>query len=272
MPDTHRPPHGAATPGEAGRAPERRDTIGEIIGRRLNRRAALGGLFGVAAAAALAEGLAGPSPLRDAPGRARPGRRSHAVSADGRAAIYAGDEGGFGHVYKFVAARPWDPEEGTLHVARFHDDGRMEWLPLVFGQGPLTEAAGFRSQAEVLAGAPRAAGLLGATPMERPEAVTADPVNGHAYLVLAGGTGGTRPGPAAARGRVVEIIPPLTGQGEYGAAGRPKADHAATGGRWEVHPMAGDLPCPANGPPGYPGRWRGARLAGREGPGRPEAA
>jgi secreted PhoX family phosphatase len=178
-----------------------------------------------------------------------------AVSHDGRVAVYSGDDERFEYIYRFVTKGRLDPEnrranmnlldEGTLYTARFEEGGRLVWLPLVHGQGPLTAANGFASQADVVIEARRAADLMGATPMDRPEDIEPNPVTGSVFVVLTYNEQRKPAGDASARervnaanprsnnrfGHIIEIVPPLTD-------GRP--DHAALEYAWDLFLLAGD--------------------------------
>ena len=117
------------------------------------------------------------------------------VTPNGQLAVYMGDDQRFEYIYKFVSKNPYQPhdrranmrllEEGTLYVARFNADGTGDWLPLVHGQNGLTAENGFADQGEVLVKTRLAADKLGATPMDRPEWITADPfASGSLYCTL----------------------------------------------------------------------------------------
>lgn len=120
----------------------------------------------------------------------------------GRVVVYSGDDENGDYLYKFVGREPWRKlrsrgrsplDHGTLYVARFHDDGTGDWLPLVHGTVPLTPANGWADQADVLIRTRVAADALGATRLHRPEWVAVHPHTQEVFLTLTNGTGNYAP-------------------------------------------------------------------------------
>ncbi|WP_088285236.1 PhoX family phosphatase [Ideonella sp. A 288] len=187
------------------------------------------------------------------------GRAAHegawvAVTKDGRAVVYSGEDAAFEYIYKFVSRDRIAPagggrtaaqanrtllDHGTLHVARFDADGTGRWLPLVHGQGPLTAANGFADAGEVVIKARQASDLLGATRMDRPEWLAIDQRSGWVYCTLTNNRDRGAPGQPG-----VDAANPRA-RNDMGHIIRWKeaSDFDATTMRWDHLVLAGD---PAN--------------------------
>lgn len=185
------------------------------------------------------------------------GRFSHenaalALTADGRAVIYMGDDARGEHIYKFVSSRSYDPanpdanlnllDEGTLYVARFDAEpgelhGHGQWLALTHGQNGLDQQAGFASQAEVLIFVRLAATQAGGTTMDRPEWIAIHPQNGSVMCTLTNN-----------RNRGVHEDQPAGGpnpraENHYGQIVRwwpDNQDHGSDSFQWDLFVLAGN--------------------------------
>ena len=178
---------------------------------------------------------------RTALGRFKHEGAGNIVNGDGRFVVYQGDDQRFDYVYKFVSAGKVDVgdraanrdllDSGTLYVARFDADGRGEWLPLVAGN-PMLSA--FPDQGAILINTRLAADALGATKMDRPEDIEANPKTGKVYVILTNNNkrktndvDAANPRAENRFGHIIEMMP-------------DGGDHAATGFAWDMLVKCGD--------------------------------
>lgn len=166
------------------------------------------------------------------------------VAGNGQIVVYLGDDERGEFIYRFVSDGKFAIggdnsdllDSGKLYVAKFHDDNRGEWIELTPG------STGMDSQAEICVLTRQAASAVGATTMDRPEWVAANPNTPEVYCALtnnknrgvkpnAGGdatpVGGPNPREANVYGQIVRWTP-------------DNAEHTAPGFSWDLFVLAGN--------------------------------
>lgn len=136
-------------------------------------------------------------------------------------------------------------------MARFSGDGSGEWLELRQGVNGLDEAAGFRTQADVLVNARGAGDRAAATRMDRPEWIAVHPKTSEVYCALTNNSRrAAEGGPAvdAANPRANNVFGHIIRWREAGS------DPGATRFQWDVFVLAGD---PSNPDPAKRGTIKG---------------
>ena len=123
---------------------------------------------------------------RTALGRFKHENAELVINQSGHVVVYLGDDERGEFIYKFISDGTYSAggdnsdllETGRLFAAKFNDDGTGQWLELT----PAT--AGMASQAEVCGYSRIAASKVGATTMDRPEWIAANPKKAEIYCSL----------------------------------------------------------------------------------------
>ena len=98
---------------------------------------------------------------------------------DGRVVIYSGDDKNGGCLFKYISAEPEKISPGTLYVGNFETG---TWESLDMDKAALNER--FGSETEMLIRAREAAIRVGGTPLDRPEDIEIDPLDGSILVAL----------------------------------------------------------------------------------------
>ena len=181
----------------------------------------------------------------------------------GKIVVYMGDDERNEYIYRYVSNLPWrvarrrgiNPlDDGILYVAKFHDDGTGEWLPLT----PDNPLLANWSLNDILINTRGAADALGATMMDRPEWIDTFP---HALTAIATLTNNNRRGttPASvnspdgsttagsARPPVDAINPRVNNVYGHIITWKYDKDWTEPEFEWDIFVLAGDPAVPAHG-------------------------
>ncbi len=181
---------------------------------------------------------------RTALGRFKHENAEMVINNDGRVVVYMGDDERGEFLYRYVSNGVFAPgaetdsllEDGKLYAAKFHDTGAGEWLEL----NP--ETAGMANMAEVCVHTRIAASAVGATTMDRPEWVAANPKAPEVYCALTNNKNrGIKPNAGG-------DLTPASGpnprdENIYGqiVRWRPNGgDHTNNGFAWDLYALAGN--------------------------------
>ncbi|NKX45529.1 PhoX family protein [Roseicyclus persicicus] len=190
-------------------------------------------------------------------GRFKHENAAYAIAADGRVAVYMGDDERGEFMYRWLSRDVYVPggdtatllSEGTLSVAVFEDDLTGRWVPL-------TPATTGMDAASIAVFTRMAGSRVGATTMDRPEWIAVHPNAAEAYCCL---TNNARRGVLTDAGTVRTNAggDPMAPNGpnpreanNFGQIVRWRpagGDHAADSFAWDLYVMAGN-PTVAEGP------------------------
>ena len=180
---------------------------------------------------------------RTALGRFKHENAEAVVNNDGRVVVYMGDDERGEFLYRYVSNGVYAPgastdsllEEGVISVAKFNDDGTGTWLELT------PETTGMTA-AEICIHTRQAGSIVGATTMDRPEWVAANPNAAEIYCALTNNKNrGVKPN---AGGDDTSVNGPNPREkNNYGQIVRwrpDNADHTAAGFSWDLYVLAGN--------------------------------
>ena len=166
------------------------------------------------------------------------------LAPDGRVVVYMGDDERGEFLYRFVSNGTYTPggptegllDDGTLSVAKFNDDQSGEWLALT------PETTGMGSPGEILIFARQAGSAVGATTMDRPEWIAANPHAVEAYCCLTNNKNrGVKPNAGGDETPVNGPNPRETNNYGQIVRWRPENDdHADDRFSWDLYVMAGN--------------------------------
>ncbi|MFC3616442.1 PhoX family protein [Lutimaribacter marinistellae] len=166
------------------------------------------------------------------------------IANDGRVVVYMGDDERGEFLYRFVSEGVYAPgaptdellERGTLSVAKFGEDGTGEWIDLT------PETTGMADAAEIAVHSRMAGSAVGATTMDRPEWIAANPNMAEVYCCLTNNKNrGVKPN--AGGDETPAMGPNPRAENHYGqiVRWRPQGgDHTAAGFEWDLYLLAGN--------------------------------